>query len=187
MNYWLLIIMIAVLIIPIIISIVYYIKYKLVPAIYMNCWMVLIYLFSLSVIAGALLANLDYFISNNKMILVLGAFCLIFIPVMLLKLAKSIIKGIRLRLNRNLLLVGTKVEVNNLKLEIYKIFKQYYLGYYKGTYKNTSGKKCTFISEDYLKNYYSPFNSNNKKPNKIIIYVDPNNENNYFYKIDNLK
>lgn len=190
MNYWLLIIMIAMLIIPIIISILFYVKYKLVPAIYMNCCLLLSYLFCLSVLAGALLSNLDYFISNNKLILVLGAICMIFMPIMLLKIAKSVIKGIKLRLKKKLLLTGTKGEIDNLKLEIYKPLRNYYLGYYKGTYKDKNGKKCTFKSEDYLKNpYYNPLFNRKVEKNfhHITLYVDPNDEKNYYYKIEDFK
>lgn len=166
---------------PLIISLMYYIKYKLVPAFYMNLWIVGIYLM---VFVFAL-----YFViwgNDKKMIIffIIYIFCLIFI---LSRFIKSLKKGIRLRLNKKNLLYGKKIEINNLSKKEYKPIRQYYLCYYKGTYKDKNGKKYLFESEDYLSggyNFLNPKKSKNKK--SVIIYVDQNDYSKYYYKLEDL-
>ncbi|MBO5095838.1 MAG: hypothetical protein J6B98_03100 [Bacilli bacterium] len=164
-----------------IISLMYYIKYKLVPAFYMNLWIVGIYLI---VFDFAL-----YFIilgSDKKMIVlfIMYIFVLIFI---FSRFIKSIKKGTRLRLNKKVLLTGEKIEINKLYKEEYKPMRGYYLYYYKGTYKDKNGKKHIFESEDYLGSGYNFINPKKSKIKKsVIIYVDPNDESKYYYKLEDL-
>lgn len=179
--YFVMILGIIFIISPLIISLMYYIKYKLVPAFYMNLWIVSIYLM---VFVFAL--YLVIWGSDKKMIIlfILYIFVLIFI---FSRFIKSIKKGTRLRLNKKVLLTGEKIEINKLYKEEYKPMRGYYLYYYKGTYKDKNGKKYVFESEDYLSGGYSfinPKKSKNKK--RIIIYIDQNDYSKYYYKLEDL-
>ena len=180
--YLLMILGILFIISPFIINLIYYIKYKLVPAFYMNLWIVGIYL-----IVFVFALYLVIWGSDKKMIVlfIIYIFALVFI---FSRFIKSIKKGMRLRQNKKFLLTGKKIEINKLYKEEYKMMRGYYLYYYKGTYKDKNSKRYVFESEDYLSDGYSFINpKKSKKKKNVIIYVDQNDYSKYYYKLEDLK
>ena len=166
-------------IIPIIISLLFYIKYKLIPAIYFNLWLIILYL--IIFVVGF---NITIILGSTKMLIGLIIY-IIALCILVLIFKNSIKKGIKLRLNKNLLLNGKKIQVNKLKYKTYKTIKGCYLGYYTGSYIDDNGKKHKFESEDYLDFSHDIFiTKKSKKKEKIIIYVNSNNANKYYYKLD---
>lgn len=166
----------------IIISIYFHIKYKLVPSFYLTLWLLSLYCISFLIIILAVIRFQD-----SKLLISL----IIYIIVMMMifwRFKKSIKKSIQLRLNKKLLKNGIQIEINKLKYHTYKPIRQYYLGYYTGKYETQSGKTYTFESEDYFDSSRNILLIKKFKPKKnVIVYVDPNDESKYYYKLKDFK
>lgn len=170
-------------IIPLLINLGFYLKHKLVPVFYYNLW----YIGCVIIFIVAFLIIMFYRLGVTFKVLLLLSLLLICLGISIYSLKESIKKGLKLRLNKRLLSEGNKIKIYKLYFKQYRPIRRYYLCYYTGTYTDSKGCNHKFKSEDYFDSTYNLFiNKKFKKKTNVIIYVDPNDENKYYYRIEDL-